>query len=446
MKRVTQTWWILLGLTSAAWLASEPGVLAATSFLPLRNLLVQYSGLLTMVWLSIAMLLSIRPRWPERWAGGLDKLYRLHKWLGISALVMSLFHWGLGKAPGWAAALGLWERPGRGPRPVPEGPIARWLMSHRGAAEVAGEWSFYAAVLLVCVALVKRVPYRLFYKTHRLLAVAYLALVFHAVALTKLDYWRAPVGLLLVPLLVGGTWAAVVVLARRVAAGRQVQGQIASMQYYPGVHALEVVIDVPAGWKGHQPGQFAFVTSDAAEGAHPYTIASMWSDSARRITFIVKELGDHTRRLRAKLRVGQDVRIEGPYGCFTFADTCPQQIWVGGGIGITPFIARMQHLAGQRPRSAQAIHLFHPTADHDEDAMARLAADAAAAGVSLHVLVDRRDGRLDGARIRAAVPAWRDASIWFCGPDGLGAALRRDFGDAGLPLDRQFHQELFALR
>ena len=40
----------------------------------------------------------------------------------------------------------------------------------------------------------------------------------------------------------------------------------------------------------------------------------------RRITFITKELGDHTSRLREKLRVGQQVTIEGPYGCFTFDD------------------------------------------------------------------------------------------------------------------------------
>ncbi|MCR6631671.1 MAG: hypothetical protein NVV74_17400 [Magnetospirillum sp.] len=141
------------------------------------------------------------------------------------------------------------------------------------------------------------------------------------------------------------------------------------------------------------------------------------------------------------------MKVEGPYGCFTFDDTCPRQIWVGGGIGITPFIARMKHLAAMgEERPPQAVDLFHTTADVDDDALARLTADAEAAGIRLHILVDSRDGRLNGDRIRAEVPQWRDASIWFCGPAGFGQALRRDFAAHGLVVARRFHQELFAMR
>ncbi|MFD2029284.1 hypothetical protein ACFSKM_01085 [Ancylobacter dichloromethanicus] len=77
-------------------------------------------------------------------------------------------------------------------------------------------------------------------------------------------------------LLAAGTWAAAIVLLRRVGADRQVKGRIASLHYYPGVRALETEIEVPQGWPGHKPGQFAFATSNVAEGAHPYTIASGW--------------------------------------------------------------------------------------------------------------------------------------------------------------------------
>jgi len=38
-----------------------------------------------------------------------------------------------------------------------------------------------------------------------------------------------------------------------------------------------------------------------------------------------------------------------------------------------------------------------------------------------------------------------DASVWFCGPAGFGAALRRAFVSAGLHRDN-FHQELFEMR
>ena len=95
---------------------------------------------------------------------------------------------------------------------------------------------------------------------------------------------------------------------------------------------------------------------------------------------------------------------------------------------------------------AQAVDLFHTTADVDEEALGKLAADARSADVRLHVLIDARDGRLTGDRIREAVPQWGEASIWFCGPGAFGEALRRDFRAHGFPVELRFHQELFAMR
>jgi predicted ferric reductase len=73
------------------------------------------------------------------------------------------------------------------------------------------------------------------------------------------------------------------------------------------------------------------------------------------------------------------------------------------------------------------VDLFHTTADWSEEATGKLAKDAKAAGVSLHVLHDPRDGLVTGERIRAAVPGWKGASVWFCGPSEFGSALRDDF-------------------
>lgn len=377
-------------------------------------------------------------------------MYRLHKWLGIAALLTALIHWLWANGPKWAVGWGLLVRPGRGARPMIENPIEAFFAGLHGSAEGLGEWAFYATVVLIALALIQMFPYRLFYKTHRLLAVAYLVLVFHAATLMKFSYWMSPLGWIIAALLVWGTWAAVLVLLRRVGAGRQVKGRITSLKYYPGVNAMETEIEVPHGWPGHRPGQFAFATSDISEGAHPYTIASGWNAERPRITFITKALGDHTAGLREKLHIGQEVKVEGPYGCFTFDDDCSYQIWIGGGIGVTPFIARMKELALQKCSPActtvQTVHLFHTTADVDEEALGKLAADARSADVRLHILIDARDGRLTGQRIREAVPEWRKASIWFCGPTPFGGALRRDFSAHGFPVQERFHQELFAMR
>ncbi len=451
MRTIKLTFWGVLALLAALWLASDPQVFRPQGFFPLRGSMVQATGVLAVGCMSLAMILALRPRWPERWLGGLDKMYRLHKWLGIGALVLAIVHWLWAKAPKWAVDLGWLERPMRGPRGGPENLVAETLRSLREPAESLGEWAFYAAVLLIALALIQSFPYRLFYKTHRLLAAVYLVLVFHTVVLMRFSAWASPLGVVMALLLAYGTYAAVVVLVRRVGAGRRVTGRVAALYQYPGVHVIEAAIDLPSGWPGHKAGQFAFATADAAEGPHPFTIASAWSETDRRITFIAKELGDYTRRLAQTLKVGQEVTVEGPYGCFTFDDDRPRQIWVGGGIGITPFVARMKHRAqarrtGSEAATGQEVDLFHTTADYDAGAIGKLTADAEAAGIRLHVLVDARDGRLTGARIRELAPGWRDASLWFCGPGGFGAALRQDFAAQGFPVEERFHQELFAMR
>ncbi|MDQ7246779.1 ferredoxin reductase family protein [Dongia sedimenti] len=451
MNRIKIAFWAALALLSLLWLAADPGALQPAGFFALRSGMVQWSGILAMGCMSLAMVLALRLRWPEQALGGLDKTYRLHKWLGIGGLCLSVAHWLWTQAPKWAVGLGWLQRPARGPRGPVGNAIEQFLGSLRDPAEGLGEWAFYASVLLIAVALIRLVPYHVFYKTHRLLAVAYLVLVFHSAVLTQFGYWATPLGGLLAVLLAAGSVAAVVSLFGRIGAGRKVRGSIASLTYYPPLRVLEGEIDIPEGWPGHKAGQFAFVRSQPSEGAHPYTIASAWHPAVHRLTFVVKALGDHTARLRDSLRVGQSIEIEGPYGGFTFDDDCRHQIWVGGGIGITPFIARMKQRALQRRTepgapAVQTVDLFHTTADFSAEAITKLEADARAADVRLHVLVDSRHGRLNGERIRAEVPGWRDASLWFCGPSGFGVALSRDFAAHGFPVGTHFHQELFALR
>ena len=57
--------------------------------------------------------------------------------------------------------------------------------------------------------------------------------------------------------------------------------------------------------------------------------------------------------MRDRLSIGQEVKVEGPYGCFTFDDGRARQIWIGGGVGVTPFIARMKHLAREQADPSQ---------------------------------------------------------------------------------------------
>ena len=449
MRRIRAALWgILLGLTGL-WLMADSLWPQPFGYFPFRNVFVQYSGVLAMGSMALCMWLALRPAWLESALDGLDKMYRLHKWLGIAALVTSVLHWWWAKGTKWMVGWGWLERPAGGSGSGPGGPlqgIEAWLRMQRGLAETLGEWAFYAALILMVLALVKRFPYRLFIKTHKILAITYLVLCWHTLVLMKFDYWTQPIGWVMALLVVAGSVAAVLVLLGRVGASRQVPGKISHLRYFPDLHILATRVRLEQGWPGHQAGQFAFVNViGSSERAHPYTMASSWDPQQREILFVTKALGDHTSTLHEVLKPDLPVVVEGPYGRFTFNQGRGRQIWIAGGIGITPFLARMQQMQQELGVHHDAVDLFYTTAQEDADVLQLLNDQAAAAGVRLQVLVDRRDGYLTGERLRQQVPDWQTASVWFCGPTPFAEALRQDLMAHGLTAD-QFHQELFAMR
>lgn len=444
MRTINAAFWsFLVSFSALWWFAEAPQWASLNGVFAWRSVLNQYTGILGIVVMSAALILAVRPLALEPHLGGLDKMYRLHKWLGIAGLVMAVTHWLIAQGPKWLVQLGWLARGPRRARPaLPEGSLQAWLAQQHGLAETIGEWAFYIAAVLMVLALIKRFPYRRFLQTHRLLALTYLALVFHAVVLMKFDYWTSPLGLSAATLMLLGSAAAVLALLRKRVGTAKVPGRVLAVEHLATMNVLRVDVKLERGWREHRPGQFAFVTFHPEEGPHPFTIASNWNGDGR-VRFLIKGIGDYTRALPSRLCAGDRVEVEGPYGRFDFQGDAPRQIWIGGGIGIAPFVARMKELA-QRP-DGKSIDLFHSTAQYDQAVIDRLVRDAEQAKVRLHLRWDARDGRLDVASLVKAVPDWRGAEVWFCGPSAFGRAIERGLTKLGLPAGR-FHQELFEMR
>lgn len=442
MSRILVSILALVLISTGLWALSDtlfPSPWDDKAFL---DSVIQLTGVIALVPMALAAFLAARPRFLEPLYDGLDKVYQLHKWLGITALAASVLHW-------WYTSGSHMFSSGAegGGRPHDAAGAATQAVSLidslRGPAHPVGEQGFYIVSALILIALVTRIPYRWFAKSHLLMTPVLLALIFHGLLLMKAGYWSQPVGWFVVLTSTIGAAGGLLALARDLGLVPGVEGEIEALQSYPELHVHEMTIRVDAGWRGHRPGQFAFFEFSRLEGAHPFTIASDWDAKTRRITVIAKELGDFTAKLAEVGKPGNRVRLRGPYGRFLFEDAQPVQIWVGAGVGITPFVARMKYLA--RARGGTEVHLFHSTAEISPLAIQKMKADAAAAGVTLHLTDTRHDPKLDGNAIRAAVPRWSEASLWFCGPAGFGAALRGDLAAKGLPA-RRFHQERFAMR
>ncbi len=439
-------WGTIVGLT-ALWLAANPIMTEELSFKAVRDFAVQYSGVLSIGAMSIIMVLATRAKWIEPWVNGLDKSYRLHKWLGITAVIAAVLHWIAAMGPKWLVSAGLMTRPEHGPRgtgtAVDLPTLQQFFREQRGLAEHVGEWAFYVIVALVILALIKRLPYKLFVSTHTAMAIAFLALAAHSVVLLGYEMWTQPVGVVSGTLLIAGVVSTVMSLAGLIGKRHRVAGRIDNIRTFSETRTTEVDIAMNKSWEPHRAGQFAFVTFDEKEGKHPFTIASAWDPTTAKVTFMIKELGDYTNTLASTLKLGADAQVEGPYGRFTFQDQKDHQIWIGAGIGIAPFVARMKELA--LAGGTKTVDFIHSTKDISKEAMDSLMADAEAAGIQLHVLVDDRDGYLSGERLRAMVPQWKASSVWFCGPSKFGQTLKNDLTTRGLAKS-DFHQEAFGMR
>lgn len=393
------------------------------------------TGYLSFALMALAMYLSTRPTWLEGPLGGMDRVYRTHRWAGILGIGLAAAHWLVDMSGDLLkSAIG---REGR----LPKEPLSGVLDALRHLSKDMGEWAIYALLAMLAITLWKRFPYRSWRLLHRAMPVIFLMLALHAALLVPRAYWMQPAGLLLAVLIAAGGWGAVRALFGGIGRARAVSGEIVAVeQPAPGVTGVRCRLG--EDWRGHRPGQFAFVTFDAGEGAHPFTIASADRGDGT-VSFQIKALGDYTATLARRLAPGQAVRVEGPYGRFDVArcDRRARQIWIAGGIGVTPFLAWLESLQSA-PETAPAAELHYCTRDQSADPfVSRLQALCAPLpGIRLHV----HDARLGEALRAESLGDARHSEIWFCGPGGLGAALREGLERAGMR--PRFHQEAFEMR
>jgi predicted ferric reductase len=400
-----------------------------------RQELLYLSGLLSLALMSLAMLLATRPVWLEAPLGGMDRIYRTHKWAGILGIGLAAAHWLV--EMGDDILKSMIGREGR----LPKDRVAGFHEILRDLAEDMGEWAIYAVLLMLAITLWRRFPYRAWRLVHRAMPVLYLVLACHAILLAPRDYWRQPAGALVAALVAAGSYAAFRALAGGIGRTRRHAATLVTIEQ-AAPEVTSVRCRVGDDWPGHRPGQFAFVTFDAREGGHPFTIANADSGDGT-LGFQIKALGDYTGTLARRLAVGQPVSIEGPYGCFDLdrCDARARQIWIAGGIGVTPFLAWLEALSRGRAR-APVAELHYCTRDGATDPFVGRLQALCTQLPSIRLTV--HDARA-GDRLQAeALGDAAGVEVWFCGPSGLTEALRAGLARLGQrPL---FHQEAFEMR
>lgn len=395
------------------------------------------SGYLAINFMSLTLLLATRPAWLETPLGGLDSIYQLHKWTGIFAVFFALSHWLIEMwDDGLKAILGR-------DRSQKEGKFSGWLDTFQDAAEDLGEPGLYILLFLVAITLLRLIPYHYWRYLHKAMPLIYLTLAAHALLLAPPSWWQQSTGWVMALLILGGLFGSIQSLTGSIGKNRRYQGIIKSVESLSN-QVTQVVCDLGKQWPGHQAGQFALVTFNKLEGAHPFTLSSADKTNGQ-LSFQIKALGDYTRKIPQHLHSGQPVLIEGPYGRFNPAKgrKNAQQIWVAGGIGVTPFLAALESHTKHPERYKTAINLYYCTSAAETDPLvARLKQLVESTpDISLHIYDSQQGQRLTTDQL--AITS-KQVDIWFCGPNGLAKALLS--GLKKQPVSLRFHQELFEFR
>jgi predicted ferric reductase len=198
--------------------------------------------------------------------------------------------------------------------------------------------------------------------------------------------------------------------------------------------------------KRQRAGQFLFVhfpQDKILRESHPFTISSAPHEDVLRVT--IKASGDFTRYLFHNLKPSADAVIDGAYGMFDYKPGGQKQIWLAGGIGLTPFLAFIRDMNGSLVHDVD----FYYTVRHPEEALFVDEIRAAAERnprLKAHIRFSATDGSLTIDHILKDIQGnLGDYHVYMCGPLPMIQAFEKKFLALGLPPD-QIHYEEFNFR
>jgi predicted ferric reductase len=173
--------------------------------------------------------------------------------------------------------------------------------------------------------------------------------------------------------------------------------------------------------------------------SHPFTISSAPHEDVLRVT--VKASGDFTRALFTDLKPGMDAVVEGAYGLFDYKTGGQKQIWIAGGIGLTPFLSFIRDMDGNLQHDVD----FYYTVRHKEEAIFVDELEAGAKKhpqLKLHIRHSATDGSLNiDDIVRDAGGSVTDHHVYMCGPLPMVQAFEQKFRALGMPANNTHYEE-----
>lgn len=145
------------------------------------------------------------------------------------------------------------------------------------------------------------------------------------------------------------------------------------------------------------------------------------------------------------MKPGAVCSVEGPFGVFSFTKAISKrQVWVAGGIGITPFLGMARQIASGGA-SDYNVDLYYSVKNNTEATFAEELAEISKrnSNFKFHPHFSEKDGFISASIIKNNTDI-AGAEIFLCGPQVFMESLRKQFTDLGIN-NKKIHSEEFNL-
>ena len=415
------------------WVLLRPSGVAGTMYVG------EIFATTAIVLLSCSLVLATRAPLLERFFGGLDRMYRWHRWSAVAGVVLLPLHSAL----------------------VTSAPDP----NQNELGSVLGQVALIGLVLLLLWALaprlsavMRRLPthvqrwftqYQRWFTLHRLTGLFVIAGLVHA-ALVDPVLRRSTILL--------GWYVAVAAVGTATYVYRELFLRFFSRrwQYDYTVkainrldpRALEVILAPTARPLPFVAGQFVFVQfgGSAEWERHPFSVSS--APQERDLRLSIEALGDYTQHLSDTLQLGAPAIVSIAFGLFDYRQGTREQVWIAGGIGITPFRSWIRAFPTEQLLEFD-IDLYYTVRSEDEALFLDEIRTAATQHPSFrpHIIYPQRDGSLTMEHIietsGGGTIVARD--VYICGPSGMTQSFQHSLRKLGVP-PIHIHFEYFTFR
>ena len=205
----------------------------------------------------------------------------------------------------------------------------------------------------------------------------------------------------------------------------------------------------------YHPGQFGFfrfLGVDISDEEHPFSISS--SPTQAELSITVKDLGDYTHNIQ-NIKAGNLVHVEAPFGRFSYTHhlKASGQVFIAGGIGITPVISMLRHMRDVKYNQPVILLWGLTTMNdfvcHDE----LMAITSQMKNIKIIPVVSRdsnysgEKGYIDAEKIKRLLlsePWIKKAEFYVCGPSPLMEPNLKNLRTLGISRIH-IHHEKFSL-